>query len=100
MGFWRQVFSKAPVRHGEQLANVFMDELSANQGRKRLGQDKLLKAPMQKLEQAVQQQKRDGQVIGWLARSRCANAFKWRLLDRGLERSEADSLTEWVLLRL
>ncbi len=96
---WSDLWSAAPVNAGRELARTWLAERDRLRSRPGVRAAKLQEAPLRQLELALRNRS-VAERPAWIAKSRSANAFKWALLDAGVEKEDADALTEWLLVRL
>ncbi len=97
---WTEVFNtKIAVDVGNKLADHFLaaTAVPARQGRKAQssGQDSAVQSFLAQVDRDARPLR-----LGMFRRAKLATAFKWRLLDKGIDRSVADDLTQLLLLRL
>ena len=97
---WTDRFNlKIATTVGNKLADDF---LSASASPTRKGRKAQSSAQDVAVKSFVAQVDRDVRPLrlGMFRRAKLANAFKWRLLDKGVEGVVVDDLTQMLLLRL
>jgi hypothetical protein len=91
--------SKVAVDAGGSLAEQFLAAVAKSNAKRNPS-----KAPdnAKAIEAFLAQVDRDVRPLrlGVFRRAKLANTFKWRLLDKGVDRNLADELTRMLLLRL
>ena len=88
--------SKVAVEMGGSLADQFLAAVAkANAKRKTPDHTQAIQALLGQVDREVRPLR-----LGMFRRAKLANTFKWRLLDKGVDRSLADELTRMLLLRL
>jgi hypothetical protein len=91
--------SKVAVATGGSLADQFLAAVSKADGKrnpkKTPDQAKAIEAFLAQVDRDVRPLR-----LGVFRRAKLANTFKWRLLDKGVDRALADELTRMLLLRL
>jgi hypothetical protein len=88
--------SKVAVDVGGSLADQFLAAVSkSNAKRKTPDHTKAIEALLGQVDREVRPLR-----LGVFRRAKLANTFKWRLLDKGVDRDLADELTRMLLLRL
>jgi tetratricopeptide (TPR) repeat protein len=84
---------------GTTLADYFLPEGGASLGVRKTEPLRDGRADLQKFLQRVAREA-GSLKLNLFKRAKLLNAFKWRLLERGVERNTVDELTELVLLQL
>jgi tetratricopeptide (TPR) repeat protein len=92
--------ARAATQVGATLADCYVPESApAASARRKPQSTKSARPDMQKFLQRVAREA--GPLkLNLFKRARLLNAFKWRLLERGIDRKTADELTELVLMQL
>jgi hypothetical protein len=91
--------AKAAEAFGEGLATSIMDELSHSIAKRdKKFTDKAAKV-MVKAARKVDDF-RKGERLNFYKKSKCANAFLWKLKDAGCPHDYANELTRWLTTRL
>ena len=91
--------SKVVVDMGGSLADQFLAAASKSTAKrnpkKNPDQAKVIEAFLMQVDRDVRPLR-----LGIFRRAKLANTFKWRLLDKGVDRDLANELTRMLLLRL
>ena len=91
--------SKVVVDMGGSLADQFLAAVSKSTAKrnsnKNPDQAKVIEAFLMQVDRDVRPLR-----LGIFRRAKLANTFKWRLLDKGVDRDLADEMTRMLLLRL
>ena len=92
--------ARAATRVGATLADdVVMQQAAGSRAAPRGDPSAQLQRLLQKFLQRVDREAR-GLELNLFKRAKLANSFKWRLLEKGVEREIADELTQALVLRL
>ena len=88
--------SRVAVDVGGSLADQFLAAVAKSSAkRKTPDHTQAIQAFLGQVEREVRPLR-----LGMFRRAKLANTFKWRLLDKGVDRNLADELTRMLLLRL
>jgi len=91
--------ARAATRVGATLADDVVMQKAAGRAAQRGDSSGQLQKLLQKFLQRVDREAR-GLELNLFKRAKLANSFKWRLLEKGVEREIADELTQALVLRL
>lgn len=91
--------ARAATRVGATLADDVVMQKAAGRAAPRGDSSGQLQKLLQKFLQRVDREAR-GLELNLFKRAKLANSFKWRLLEKGVEREIADELTQALVLRL
>jgi hypothetical protein len=88
--------AKKEINFGHQLADFYIARAAKNQHEIR-GKvvERKQRELLSKLSLQIDQFK-STQSLNFYKKAQMGNAFKWRLLDAGLDSAHADELTSWV----
>jgi hypothetical protein len=91
--------ASAAARFGEELATFVLDELSGSlqkrDARFAVKAEKVLVKAARRTDQF-----KSRESLNFYKKSKLANAFLWKLKERGCPPAYADELTKWLTLRL
>ena len=98
MSLLGRMFSDRPVEFAEVMVGKIVKQfpptaekqLSTQGARKRL--ESILEHIMSDLDQFRAETR-----LGWIAKARLGNAFRWKLADRGYSKNFVEALTEGVI---
>src|SRR6516164_8570257 len=92
--------ARAATRVGATLADdVVMQQAAGSRAAPRGDPSAQLQRLLQKFLQRVDREAR-GLELNLFKRAKLANSFKWRLLEKGVEREIVDELTQALVVRL
>jgi hypothetical protein len=97
---WTDRFNtKIAAGVGNKLADDFLAAAAAPARKGRKAQSSTQDVAVQSFLSQVDRDARPLR-LGMFRRAKLANTFKWRLLDKGVDRTVVDDLTQMLLLRL